>query len=203
MAFIHVIFAHRKIESRQHAGATNPQNDFLLETVFRVASVQGIRQASIHLGISRDIRVEKDYGYNPARRAFDAIKPWLDLDVTPLDRHQGFNRQQFEESFGVPLHRVFVLPAVGIDLLAEIALAVQQGDCHHRYFQVRGAFNGVSGKYSQTAAVSGNFGAQTDLHRKISNPRFPGETLPGVVFVHVLPLFPFPTSTVPNAGANV
>ena len=69
----------------------------------------------------------------------------------------------------LPRVRVLDLAALGIDLLAEIAVAGHQRDEHHRQIEIGAGARHVAGENPETAAIGVDLGPDRDLHREIGN----------------------------------
>ena len=70
---------------------------------------------------------------------------------------------------GVHYGVALFLPAVGIEPLAEIALAVQQADADHRHPEAAGRFQMVPGQNPETARVLGQRLGDAELGRKVGH----------------------------------
>ena len=84
------------------------------------------------------------------------------LPVLPV---HALDRQELEVGVEVEL----LLPAVGVERLAEIALGVEQADADQRNAQVAGAFQVVAGQHTQAARVDRQALVQPELGREVGH----------------------------------
>jgi hypothetical protein len=61
------------------------------------------------------------------------------------------------------------LVARKIEVLAEVTFAMQEGYPDHGQAEIGGSAQGVSGKDTETTAISGHRRVETDLHGKVSD----------------------------------
>src|SRR5215470_8066871 len=74
-----------------------------------------------------------------------------------------FHRQLVDVRFQVFLS----LPAVAIESLPEVSLAIKQTDADHRNVQIGRAFDVIAGQYSKPAGVNGKRLMQAEFSREI------------------------------------
>ena len=156
----------RRVQGPDPADA---QEQLLADPDPGVAAVEPRRQRAVRLAVLRDVRVEQQQ-----RRPADLHPPdprvqhaggGLDRDQERLAVGAGhaLDRQQLE----VGVEIVLLLPAVGVERLAEVALGVQQADADQRDAQVAGALEVVAGQHAQAARVDRQALVQAELGREV------------------------------------
>jgi hypothetical protein len=78
------------------------------------------------------------------------------MDLLALDGHQNTRRHGFQNLFKVPDCGALQLVARDIQVLAEVPLAVQKGHPDHGEAEIGSSTQGVSGKDTEPAAISGH-----------------------------------------------
>ena len=145
----------RHAERPQRTHATDAEDQLLVEPHLPAADVQDVRDGPVLDGVLAHVRVEQQH-----RDAADLRQPDRDRQlatgqlqlhverqaVRALDAGQ---RQPAEVVVGV---RVFLM-AVGVDRLAEVALAVQQADADERQRHVACRLHVIPGEDAQAAGV--------------------------------------------------
>ncbi len=132
-----------------------PEDELLVEAHLAAADVQDVGDRPVRVGVLGQVRVEQQ-----DRHAPDLGEPHGDRQVAPgqLDGHRqrqprrvldAAERQAAQVVVGV----VVLLVAVGIDRLAEVALAVQQPDADRRQGHVAGRLHVVAGEDAEAARV--------------------------------------------------
>ena len=82
-----------------------------------------------------------------------------------IDPDGGFHRQLVD----VGLQIFFLLPAVAIEVLAKITLAVKHADADQRNIQIGGALDVIPGKHAEPAGINRNRFVQAELGGKIGD----------------------------------
>ena len=147
--------AGARLERPDGAHATDAQDELLVEAHLAAADVQDVGDRPVGVRVLGDVRVEQE-----DRHAPDLGDPDGDEQVAPgqLDGDgQGqpgrvldaAERQPRQVVVGV----VVLLVAVGVDRLAEVALAIQQPDADRRQGHVAGRLHVVAGEDAETAGV--------------------------------------------------
>ena len=102
-------------------------------------------------GIPTDATAVKNVDYTKDIPIDDAVAGILNVDREgiALIIHQLCYWQVIEVILRVKL----LLPAIGIEILAKIALAIEQADCYERQAEVAGCFEVIAREDAETAAV--------------------------------------------------
>jgi hypothetical protein len=77
--------------------------------------------------------------------------------------------QALEVQLGRPDDVLLGLVPVRVEVLAKVALAVQQGHGDHRQAHVGGAAQGVAREHAEAAGVGGDLARKRDLHREVGD----------------------------------
>jgi hypothetical protein len=93
-----------------------------------------------------------------------------------LDRDGGARVDRLENLLGIPAHRRLGLVALFVDLLLEVALAVEERHADDRGAEIGGRPQGIAGQNTQPATVRGDRLLEADLHREIGDGRFRGSS---------------------------
>ena len=65
------------------------------------------------------------------------------------------------------LTRLFLLAALGVDALVEVAAAMQQGHRDERHLEIGGGPERVARQHAEPARVGRDLGLESDLHREV------------------------------------
>ena len=132
-----------------------------------VASVEYIGKGTIpglvliHIGIEQ---IDRD---NMPGLTRYAILPGPDMDRATFDIDRGLPVDQFCKIIDRPCDRFLALLTVRIQPLKKVPSAVQQGDRHHRHFEIRSRANRVAGEHTKPSRIGRHPGLKADLHGKI------------------------------------
>ena len=156
-------------EFLQQLQAAQAENDFLRKAISLVAAIEAIGQVAVPFGVFGNVGVEQidgdDVAVDTQHVVFPGANP--DLPLFDLDRDAAVDR--FEGAFGFPLLRLLGLLARGVEILAEISLAVDQRDGHQGRAQIGGGAERVAGQHAQAATVGRHVGIERDLHREVGD----------------------------------
>ena len=155
VALVEVPDRRRQPERPDRAHATDAKHELLVEAHLAAANVQDVRDRPVRVGVLREIGVEQQ-----DRDPSDLGDPDGDRQVAPgqLDRHRQrqarlvldpSERQPGQVVVGV----VVLLVAVGIDRLAEVALAIEEAHADRRQGHVAGRLHVVAGEHAEPARV--------------------------------------------------
>ena len=108
-----------------------------------------------------------------------------DLVAGEVDRHAHAGVGE-PERLGVHVEGALLLPAVGVELLVEVALGVQQPDADQRHAEVGGRLEVVAGEHAEAAGVLRQGLGDAELRREVGDraerrvraigePRRPGD----------------------------
>ena len=171
VAFVEVIDAGHDVERAERLHAADAEHQLLADAGSHVAAVEPRRQLAVLRAVAVDVAIEQiqrhaadvhqpDLGHQPAVAGFDRNG---DLLVVGADRRR--HRQVFDSRVEV----FFLLEAVAIEMLLEIALVVEQADGHERHGQAAGALDVVAGEHAQAARVDRHRFVQAELGGEIGD----------------------------------
>ena len=167
MAFVHVVDVDGMAKSAGHADAAHAENDFLLQPIIRVASVEVVGQGAVPGGVALDVGVEQVDGHHVAIAANQLIAPGTHRDNAALNG-DGDACSLFRAEFGrVPGLVFFPLVAGAGKVLLEVALAMHQRERHQRHAQIGSRAQSVTGQYAQAARVGGHRRVDGDFHGEV------------------------------------
>ena len=139
----------------ERAHAADAEQHVLGEAGVLVADVQARGDPARGLRVLRALGIEQ-----VERDAADVDAPDLRRDLVVADRDRDRDRravlagdERGRQAVGVGVDPVLVLPAAGVDALAEIAVAVQEADGDHRPGAVGGLLEDVAGERAEAAGV--------------------------------------------------
>ncbi len=155
VALVEVPDRRRQPECPDRAHAADAEHELLVEAHLAAANVQDVGDRPVRVGVLREIGVEQQ-----DRDPSDLGDPDRDGQVAPgqLDRHgQGQARRVLDPSERQPrqvvVGVVVLLVAVGIDRLAEVALAIEEPYADRRQGHVAGRLHVVAGEDAEPARV--------------------------------------------------
>ena len=128
MALVAVEHLRVDPEGAQGPDAADAEDDLLAQPVVRVAAVEAVGDGDAVGRVAVDVGVEQVQGDLADVGAPD---PDGDLVAGEVDRHAHPGVGEAER-LGVHVEAVLLLPAVGVELLVEVALGVQQADADER-----------------------------------------------------------------------
>ena len=155
VALVQVPDRGRQAQRPDRADAADAQDELLVQPHLPSADVQDVGDRPVGVGILRHVRVEEQH-----RDPADLGDPDRHEQVPPgqLDRDRQrqagcvldpAERQPAE----VEVRVVVLLVAVGVDRLAEVALAIQEPDADRGQGHVAGRFHVVAGQDAEAAGV--------------------------------------------------
>ena len=141
-------------ERGERADAADAQQQLLADPVLAVAAVERVREPV-------DLEQVQRYGADvlPPHRCLDRL-------VRELDRHRHGLAHQADR-VRVDALIVLGLPAVGVDLLPEVAAAVEQADSDQRDAELGCSLQMVAGEDSEPARVDRQPLVQPELHAEV------------------------------------
>ena len=156
VTFVQMQHAGRYAHSLQRAESTDPEQQLLANAHAAVAAIQARSEFAVLGSITLDIRIKKqqvapahlhppDFGANNAAAGYEIH--FHGLAIFADGRLHG-------KLIDVSLEVLLLLPAVAIQALAEVALAVEQSNADQGNVQVRRALDMVSRKNAQAARVN-------------------------------------------------
>ncbi len=165
----------------QHPQPPDAQDELLTETVAVVPAVEVPAELAVVGMVGFEVRVQEVDGQGVPGGPDDLVDPYPHLDLPSLKVDQDAVGQERQLVGGVPLDGLLLLPVVGVELLDEVALAVEQGDPRHGDAEVGGALQNVAGQDPQPSRVGGDGLLEPDLHGEI------GQRPEGRVVLHEAP----------------
>ena len=153
-------------ECSQGPDAADAEHDLLAQAVLDVAAVEAVGDAGGLAGCSRRHVGVEQVQRDPADvdapdRDRDVLAADLEADLQPV----GVHRQPVRVRAGERL----LLPAVGVEALVEVALAVEQPDADERHAEVGRRLQVVAGEHAEAARVLGERLGQTELGREVGD----------------------------------
>ena len=155
MALVQMPDRRREPQLADRPDAADAEDQLLVEAHLATADVQDVGDRPVGLGVLRQVRVEQEDGDAP-----DLGHPDRDVQVAPgqLDGHRQRQARRVldpaeRQAAQVVVGVVVLLVAVGIDRLAEIALAVEQPDADGRQGHVAGGLHVVAGEDPEAARI--------------------------------------------------
>ena len=157
MTLVEVHDARLDPQRVQRAHAADAEQRVLAEPHAGVAHVQARGDPAVGEVVLRPVGVEQQQ-----RHAADVHAPDLGDDRALADRHLDAQRlavvagdQRRGHALGIGLDPVLVLPAGGVDPLAEVAVAVHEADRDDRQAHVGRLLEDVAGEHAEPARVDG------------------------------------------------
>ncbi len=139
----------------ERAHAADAEQDVLGEAGVGIADVEARGDPVRREVVLRALGVEQEQ-----RHAADVDAPDLSRHLEPADRDGDRDRrtvvagdERGGQALGIGVDPVLVLPAAGVDALAEVALAVHQPDGHERQRAVRCLLEDVPGERAEPTGV--------------------------------------------------
>ncbi len=172
MPLVHVTDHRPEPHRVERAQAPDPEHDLLADPVLLIATVELVRDVLQVGGILGEVRVEEEEGEPAHLNAPDlheegaAGEEELDAQGPAVRGRDHVHGEVVEVVRGVRL----LLPAVAGEVLAEVALLVEQPDPHEGNAQVAGALQVVAGENPEAARVDGQALGQPVLGGR-SRPR--------------------------------
>jgi hypothetical protein len=170
VAFVHVEDRRVGSKATKRAHATDAEHHLLLQAVLAVAAVQPVRDRARPLGIAVDIGIEQ-----VQRDAPDLDPPDLHAHRHECARLVGYldDRAHVLECEGEPPRVVFRvalgLPVARVELLPEVALAVEEPDGDERHAEVRGRLQMVSREHAEPARVDRKARVEAELAGEVGD----------------------------------
>ncbi len=100
--------------------------------------IQVVGEGLIPRVVLRQSCVQKVDGDAVPRHAAHKKAPCAHLDLPPLDSHRYAGLQGFQEFLRIPDGRALRLVSVGIQMLTEVALTVEEAHTQHGHSQISG-----------------------------------------------------------------
>ena len=156
VAFVHVEDGGLEAHRLQGAHAADAEHDLLADAGIDIAAVERIGDIAIlRQNIFGDVgieQIERDAAHvEPPDLNVDLAggQPDGDLKVLPGGVLNGHERQRVEVVDGIAL----LLPSIGIEVLAEVTLLVEQTQADQRIVLIAGRFQMVAREHAQAAGI--------------------------------------------------
>jgi len=167
-----MVLAYIKTQCLQHKHTPNTKDNLLLQPITDTIAIQVVSNLSIFIIVFIQVGIQQDDWLLSIHVTLENIQPatnpyWPTFDI---DRNLGI--QWCSPKSRVPEFRLLDLVTVTIDRLFEITGPTYQTDSHHGQFQVGGWAHSVTGKNTQTSAVSGYLIDQRYFHGEIGSAGF-------------------------------
>ncbi len=153
----------------EHRRATHAEHDLLAQPIVLVAAVQAVRERAVPLAVAVDHRIEQEHGDDMPAHAGHLVFPHGHLHRAALDRHGAARIQALELRLRLPVHGRLALLPVGVEMLNEVALAVQQRDRDERDAEVGGGPERITCEHSEAATIRGDRLLEAYLHGKVGD----------------------------------
>ena len=191
MAFIHVPGHRFDAQLLQHQHPAHAQQNFLGDAHLLIAAVEAGRKHARFRGVFRHVGIQQ-VGGNTSHLG----DPNPQGDIAVADRHDhrqglalGIQDLTERQLFRVVGNVERDLIAVGIDLLGEVGLVIEEAHPHHRQAEVAGRFDMISRQHPQPPGIDRKRFVKTELGREISDDLFfifwEGSCKPGAFRRHV------------------
>jgi hypothetical protein len=173
MAFVHMTDCGSQTKDIEGTKAANAKEELLLDAGFLVTTVEIAGNPLIGLVVFRNKGIEENQLHtadicNPDAAANTAIGK-CDIDCVASIAQR--------EVFWMHGRIVFDLPAVVVDILAEIALSVEKAYGGQRDTKVTGCFAVVTGKHTQSTAINGETFRDSKLSGEVRDAVISGKIL--------------------------
>ncbi len=173
VSLVHVADRGRDAHRRQGLHAADAQQDLLADAQLAVAAVEAAGDHAVAAGVGGDVGVQQ-VQLDPA----DGDAPDLRLDgaarILDADRQRpaaGLSHQLDRHVERIVLGVGLLLPAVEVQVLAEVALLIHQADADDRDAEVRGALEMIAREDAQAARVDRQALVQTELGAEVGDGR--------------------------------
>ena len=149
VALVGVEHVGLEAEGPQGADAADAEHDLLAQSVVLVAAVEAVGDGDAVGRVAVDVGVEQ-----VQRDAADVGPPDVDRDVVAGEVDGDLDARVDEpERVGREVGDALLLPALGVEALAEVALGVEQADADERHAEVRRRLEVVAGEHAEAAGV--------------------------------------------------
>jgi len=173
VALVHVEDAGPELERQQRADAADAEHRLLADAHLRVAAVQLVGHVLQVRRVFRDVGVEQHERDAPDLRApgTDDDGPSCEFHLHAQRRAVGrvarAHRHDGEVVDGIP----FLLPSLLGEVLAKVALLVEQPDADEGDAEFTRRLEVVAGEDAEAARVDGQALGEAELHREVRDQR--------------------------------
>ncbi len=155
VALVQVPDGRLEPECADRANAADAEDQLLVEAHLAAADIQHVRDRAVRVRVGGHVRVEQEHRHAANLRQPDGgghVAPG-DLDDHRQRHADGVLDTAQREAVQVVVGVVVLLVPVGVDRLAEVALAVQQADTDERDRHVARGFHVIAGEHAEAAGV--------------------------------------------------
>ena len=171
MSLVQVKDVRLDSERAQGAHAADPEDDLLLDARLAIAAVQPRRQLAVPGRVLFEVRVEQVELHTADSHAPDGHehRPIVERDRREARLAVG-RRRLFDRGVHPVEHFVALfLPAVGRDVLVEVALGIHEADADERDAEVARLLAVVARQHAKTAGIDRQRLMQRELGGEVSN----------------------------------
>ena len=171
MAFVQVVDAGHDPQGTDRLHAADPQDDLLPDPGAGVTAVQSARQRPVLRGVFRNVGVEQVEAAAADRQLPDLGEqgpaPGVDTDHDRLA--VGADRRLDRQQIDLGRLVLLVLVAVDVEMLAEVALRVEQADGDQGDAEAAGALHVVAGQHTEAAGIDRHRLVDPELRREVDD----------------------------------
>ena len=171
--FVHVTDRRPQVQRLECPDAADAQHDLLANTHFVITAVELIGDIPILWAVIGDVGIKQEQGHTahlrPPHLRLHHPAWILHLDGQGCATH--LSLQDKGQVVEIVLDVEFLLPSVGVEVLAEIALLVEQAHGDEGQTQVTRRFQMIAGQDAQTASIDAQALGQAEFCRKVGNTR--------------------------------
>ena len=152
----------------QRPDAADAEQDLLAQPVLGVAAVEPVGDTADLVAVLLDVGVEEVQGH-PADVRLPQLGHQRELVGGEVDLDPDALAAGERHDVGVEQRVALLLPAVGVEALAEVAVPVEQAHTDQRHAQVARRLEVVAGQHAQAAGVLGDGLGDAELGREVGH----------------------------------
>ncbi len=157
-------------EAAQHAHAADAEHELLPQPVLAVAAVERVGDVARPVGVALDLRVEQVERDAADPHAPDAEPHRHELAVVVGELDDRSHRHELERQAARVVARVALdLPVVLVELLPEVAAAVEEADADERDAELRRRLEVVAGEDAEPAGVDREALVEPELRGEVGD----------------------------------
>ena len=173
VALVEVVDGRADVEQLEGSAPADAEDDLLAQAVLDLAAVEAVGHTLLVGGVALDVGVEQVEGHAPdlgpphlkGRHAAGQVDVGQQR-VAVIVAYEGDG-----EGVGVELRVVLLLPAVEVEVLAEVALRVEEADGNEGDALVGGRLQVVAGEHAEAARVDREGLGDAELGREVGDGR--------------------------------
>ena len=170
--FVQMIHAGRDAQGLQRPHAAHAGHQFLADARAVVAAVEPGGQFAVLGAVASARRSPAGTGCTRPTRISHTLASSLPVRVSMRDGDRlavGAQGRLHRQVLDLRVEVLFLLPAVDVEVLLEIALVVEQPDGHQRHAQAAGALDVVAREHAQAAGIDRHRLVDAELQREIGH----------------------------------